>query len=81
VAGLVSVRDHTWTTGRALAVRRWSELEPRLAVQLGRLHCWAERQADPSREDVERALADDGIVFAIVDRFASLIGLWADREP
>jgi uncharacterized protein len=78
VAGLVSVRDRTWTTGRARAVRRWSALEPGLAGQLERLHSWAEGQEHPSREDVERALADDGIVSAIVDRFAGLIGLWAD---
>jgi len=79
VAGLVSVRDRTWTTSRARAFRRWGELEPSLATQLGRLHSWAERQRHPSREDVERALADDGIVPAIVERFASLIGLWTDR--
>jgi len=78
VAGLVSVRDHTWTTGRSRAVWRWSELEPGLAVQLSQLHSWAERQHDPAREEVERALADDGIVVAIVQRFGSLIGLWAD---
>jgi uncharacterized protein len=77
-AGLVSVHDHTWTTGRSRAVRRWSELEPSLAAQLGQLHSWAERQRHPAREDVGRALADDGIVFAIVQRFGSLIGLWAD---
>lgn len=79
VAGLVSVRDHTWTTSRSRAVRRWSELEPGLAAQLGRLHSWAERERHPSREEVERALTDDGIVSAIVERFASLIGLWTDN--
>jgi uncharacterized protein len=79
VAGLVSVRDHTWTTDRSRAVRRWSELEPGLAAQLGRLRSWAERHRHPSREGVERALAGDGIVPAIVARFSSLIGLWPDR--
>jgi uncharacterized protein len=78
VAGLVSVHDHTWTTGRSRAARRWAELEPGLAAQLSQLHSWAERQDHPAREDVERALADDGIVPAIVQRFASLIGLWPD---
>lgn len=43
VAGLVSVHDHTWTTDRSRAARRWSELEPRLAAQLALLHSWAER--------------------------------------
>jgi hypothetical protein len=31
-----------------------------------------------SREEARRALADDGIIAAIVERFDSLIGLWAD---
>ncbi|MCM0638919.1 hypothetical protein [Cellulomonas wangsupingiae] len=30
VAGLVSVHDHTWTTDRSRAVRRWCEIEPAL---------------------------------------------------
>jgi hypothetical protein len=77
-AGLVSVHDHTWTTDRSRAVRRWGELEPGLAAQLGQLHSWAERERHPSREDVERALADEGIISAIVQRFSSLIGLWTD---
>jgi len=78
VAGLVSVHDHSWTTDRSRAVGRWSELEPDLAAQLGRLHSWATRERQPSREEVERALADDGIIAAIVERFGSLIGLWTD---
>jgi uncharacterized protein len=78
VAGLVSVRDHAWTTSRSRAVRRWSELEPGLATQLGQLHSWAEREFHPTSEQVDRALADDGIVSAIVERFAGLIGLWTD---
>jgi hypothetical protein len=79
VAGLVSVHDRTWTTSRPRAVRRWSELEPGLATQLSRLLSWASRGGHPAREDVEHALADDGIVAAIVARFASLIGFWTDR--
>jgi uncharacterized protein len=78
VAGLVSVHDHTWTTDRARAVRRWSELEHSLAAQLRLLDFWASGELRPSRQDVGRALADDGIAAAIVERFASLIGLWAD---
>jgi len=78
VAGLVSVHDHTWTTDRSRAVRRWSDLEPDLAAQLGRLLSWAKAERPPSREEVRRSLADDGIVSAIVERFASLIGLWTD---
>ena len=78
VAGLVSVHDHTWTTDRSRAVRSWSELEPGLAAQLGRLLSWAKAERRPSREEVGRALADDGIVAAIVERFGRLIGLWTD---
>jgi uncharacterized protein len=78
VAGLVSVHDHTWTTDRSRAVRRWSELEPDLAAQLGRLLSWAKGERRPAREEVRRALADDGIVSAVVERFGRLIGLWTD---
>lgn len=78
VAGLVSVHDHTWTTDRAPAAQRWSDLEPDLAAHLGRLHSWATAEWHPDREEVGRALADDGIVCAIVERFGRLIGLWAD---
>jgi uncharacterized protein len=78
VAGLVSVRDHTWTTDRSRAVQRWSQLEPGLTAQLGRLHTWAQGERRPDPEQVGRALADDGIVSAVVERFGRLIGLWAD---
>src|SRR6266566_6282294 len=78
VAGLVSVHDHTWTTDRSRAVRRWSELEPGLAAELGRLHSWVREERCPSREETGRALAGDGIIAAIVERFDSLIGLWPD---
>jgi hypothetical protein len=78
VAGLVSVHDHTWTTDRSRAVGRWSELEPELATQLGRLLSWAGGEPRASREEVRRALADDEIVSAIVERFGRLIGLWTD---
>jgi uncharacterized protein len=78
VAGLVSVHDQTWTTDRSRAARRWSELEPGLATQLGQLHSWASRERRPAREEAKRALADDGIIAVIVERFDNLIGLWTD---
>jgi Nucleotidyltransferase domain len=78
VAGLVSIHDHTWTTDRSRAVRRWSELEPGLAARLDRLHSWAQGERHPSRDEVECVLADDGVVCAIVERFGRLIGLWTD---
>jgi uncharacterized protein len=80
LAGLVSVHDHTWTTDRARAVQRWSDLEPDLAAPLGRLHSWATAERHPDREEVRGALADDGIVAAITERFGRLIGLWTDRQ-
>lgn len=79
VAGLVSIHDHTWTTDRSRAARRWSEIDPGLAAPLAQLLSWANAERRPSREEVQPALADDGVVAAIVDRFGSLIGLWADN--
>jgi hypothetical protein len=76
VAGLVSVHDQTWTTDRSRAARRWSEREPGLAAGLGQLHSWVAGERRPTREEVERVLADDGIVAAILERFSRLIGLW-----
>jgi uncharacterized protein len=78
VAGLVSVHDRTWTTDRPRAVRRWSELEPGLAVQLNLLLSWAMGERRPAPGEVGSALADDGIVSMIVERFGRLIGLWTD---
>jgi uncharacterized protein len=78
VAGLVSVRDRTWTTSRARAAARWSEVEPGLAAGLDLLLSWAERERLPVRGEVARALADDGIVPVIAARFGELIGLWPD---
>jgi uncharacterized protein len=76
VAGLVSIHDQTWMTDRARAARRWGEIEPDLAVPLRALLSWATAERRPSSEEVQLALAGDGVVAAVVDRFASLIGLW-----
>jgi uncharacterized protein len=78
VAGLVSVRDRTWTTDRARAARRWGEIEPRLAAPLGVLLSWATAERRPAREEVPPVLTDDGIVATVAGRFSDLIGLWAD---
>ena len=79
VAGLVSVHDRTWTTGRARAVQRWSELEPDLATHLSRLHSWAQRERHPDCEQVGvrtrrrwNRLCDRGVL-------QRLIGLWTDH--
>ena len=80
VAALVSVQDRTWTTDRARAARRWSEIEPSLAAPLSQLLAWATTELRPAHEEVRLALAGDGIVAAVVDRFASLIGLWPEES-
>jgi uncharacterized protein len=76
VAGLVSTHDGTWTTSRAYAARRWGQIEPGLAVRLAQLDSWAVRERQPEQADIHSALAADGIVPAIVQRFATTIGLW-----
>lgn len=78
VAGLVSVHDHGWTTDRAYAVSRWSDVEPRLSVELQRLHAWVAGKRDPSPDGVKAVLAERGVVDLIVERFADVVGLWPD---
>ena len=78
VAGLVSVRDRTWTTDRSRAAQRWGRIEPGFAAPLSQLLSWATAERRPAPEEVRRVLADDGVVAAVVDRFTTLIGLWAD---
>src|SRR5207237_9418755 len=78
VAGLVSVHDRTWTTDRARAARRWSELEPGLTAHLGRLLSWTTGGRHPSRREARRARADDGTVSAIAERLRRVMGLWTD---
>ncbi len=78
VAGLVSVHDQTWTTDRRCAARRWSELDPSLSASLNRLLRWTAGERRPAAGEVGSALADDGIVSMIAERFDRLIGLWAD---
>jgi predicted nucleotidyltransferase len=79
-AGLVSVHDATWTTDRGSSARRWSEVEPRWAASLARLSAWSsDGVADGSA--LRETLAPDGVVAAIVARFAADIGLWRAVSP
>jgi hypothetical protein len=71
-----SASTTAWTTDRARATRRWGEIEPGLAAPLGVLLSWATAERRPAPGEVRLALAGEGVVAAVVDRFASLIGLW-----
>jgi uncharacterized protein len=73
VAGLVSVRDATWSTDRRACAVRWTELEPGIPVDA--LVAWLD--TPPSdRAAIHRAL--EGPVAAVVRAFESEIGLWGD---
>lgn len=74
VAGLVSVRDRTWTTDRTSACHRWSEIEPGLSDDLAELLDWSDGRRRATRSTVERQLA--GPIDTVVQHFDSLIGLW-----
>lgn len=76
VAGLVSVRDGTWTTDRATSADRWAEIMPELRSGLSELLSWASTPPEPSVETVRGAL--EGTVSPIVAAFRELIGLWPD---
>lgn len=73
VAGLVSMRDATWSTDRRACAARWDELEPESPVD--ELVAWLD--APPGDATVvESALK--GPVAAVVRAFESEIGLWHD---
>jgi len=76
VAGLVSVHDETWTTDRALAAARWSEIEPQRSAGLATLLRWTDGALTVDRTDVARTL--DHLVDPLVHRFAADIGIWPD---
>ena len=76
VAGLVSVRDATWTTDRATAARRLAHLEPAAAEDLARLLRWSDGVEAADAGAVSQSL--DGIVERIASEFAHSIGLWPD---
>lgn len=72
LAGLVSIRERTWTTDRATAAARWPVAEPDDASAVGALVA----AAAPAE-----LLAPDGPVEQVVRRFAAEIGLWAEPNP
>lgn len=69
VAGLVSIRNGTWTTNRARAAAAWASQDPTVAA----LHDWLEEP--PSNSDELRD-ALDGPVARVVATFSDEIGLW-----
>lgn len=86
LTGLVSVHDGTWTTDRAKAAGRWSGVEPAYAAELARLLGWsasARRPTGrrPARDDLDRVLADDGVVGVVAARFTDLVGMWDEPVP
>jgi uncharacterized protein len=76
VAGLVSLRDGSWSTDRRACATRWNELERSLPVDT--LVAWL---GSPPREREAIHHALDRPVAGIVRRFGSEIGLWEDRTP
>lgn len=77
VTGLVSLHDHTWTTDRLAAARRWATLAPEWAEGLATLADWAERDGPaPGADALQAAL--DGVVAAVVSAFQDRIGLWPE---
>jgi uncharacterized protein len=75
VTGLVSLHDHTWTTDRHAAARRWGELTPALAPALARLQAWSEGEPPaPTTAELHEAL--EGVVAAVAEAFRDRIGWW-----
>jgi uncharacterized protein len=73
VAGLVSLRDATWSTDRRACAARWNELDPSVPVDV--LVAWLD--APPrDREAIHPVL--EGPVATVVRAFGSEIGRWSD---
>ncbi len=71
VAGLVSIRDVTWTTDRRASARRWGQLEP--GVPVDTLVDWLDT---PTRDQAEIHRILERLVADVVQRFRSEVGLW-----
>jgi uncharacterized protein len=76
VAGLVSVRNATWSTDRRACAARWNELEPGIPVDT--LVAWLDT---PPRERAAVRGVLQGPVAAVVQVFGSEIGLWVTSGP
>lgn len=76
VAGLVSVRDRTWTTDRVRAAHRWGELHPPLSAGLTQLSAWGESAWPVQCNEVRRSVQRNGTVHQVVTAFGQEIGMW-----
>jgi uncharacterized protein len=74
VAGLVSIRDATWSTDRRTCARRWNELAPGAPVEV--LVEWLDT---PPSDRAAIYEVIEGPVDEIVRSFRSEIGLWKAR--
>lgn len=74
VAGLVSLRDATWSTDRRACAARWSELEPGSPVDA--LVAWLDEP--PGDRDAIRPVLE-GPVAEVVRAFESEVGLWSNE--
>jgi uncharacterized protein len=72
VAGLVSLRDATWSTDRRACAARWNELEPGIPVDA--LVTWLDT---PPRDSDAIHPVLQGPVAEVVRAFESEIGLWS----
>jgi hypothetical protein len=80
LASLVSVHDATWTTDRAAAVRRWSEVRPQMSGDLEVLRRWTDGDDLPAESGPVRRMVE-GTVTRIARAFAATVGLWEARPP
>jgi uncharacterized protein len=76
VAGLVSLRDATWTTDRETAAHRWAEVHPELSDGLAELLDWSSGRTLAERHALARHL--DSTIDQIVVQFTDEIGLWRE---
>lgn len=76
VAGLVSIREGTWTTDRVTAAELWARLEPAAAPDLATLAAWSDGEIEAGHGEVGEMLA--GPVADVVTAFEATIGLWSD---
>jgi uncharacterized protein len=74
VAGLISLRDATWSTDRRACAVRWNELEP--GIPLDALVAWLD--TPPGDRDAIRPVLE-GPVAAVVRAFESEVGLWGNE--